>query len=59
MTGEEKQKKIDTIKMSTSTIDITQEECNFCTKDWTKCGSCRVMIKWLNEHRKETKNGRW
>ena len=42
MTREERQKEA-----------MTQEECKSCTKDWTKCGSCPVMIKWMKEHRKE------
>lgn len=46
-------------KTSEPSIVNTQEECKSCTKDWTKCGSCLVMIKWMKEHRKETKNGRW
>ena len=42
-------------KISKHSIAITQEECKSCTKDWTKCGSCPVMIKWMKEHRKENK----
>jgi hypothetical protein len=40
-------------KTSKPIVDMTQEECKSCNKDWTKCGSCSVMIKWMKEHRKE------
>jgi len=30
----------------------TDEECKKCKKDWTKCGTCPVMMKWVKEHEK-------
>lgn len=27
-------------------------ECENCTKDWTKCGTCPVMMQWVKEHKK-------
>lgn len=37
-------------------MGTTIEQCENCTKDWTKCGACPVMIKWVKEHRKEHKH---
>lgn len=34
-------------------MGITIEQCESCTKDWTKCGTCPVMIKWVKEHKHE------
>ena len=28
-----------------------KEECSSCNKDWTKCGTCPVMIEWVKEQR--------
>ena len=33
----------------------TDERCKECKKDWTKCGRCPVMMKWVNEHKIEVK----
>lgn len=34
-------------------------KCKKCKKDWTKCGRCPVMMKYVNDHKseKEGKNG--
>lgn len=29
----------------------TDEECKKCKKDWTKCGKCPVMMKWIKEQK--------
>ena len=29
------------------------EQCENCKKDWTKCGTCPVMMQWVNEHKHE------
>ena len=42
-------------KTSEPSIANVQEECKSCIKDWTKFGSCPVMIKWMKEYRKENK----
>ena len=34
-------------------MGMTVEQCESCTKDWTKCGTCPVMIKWVKEHKHE------
>lgn len=34
--------------MSMGCID---DECKKCKKDWTKCGKCPVMMKWVREVR--------
>lgn len=44
-----------------SAIDITDDKCKSCKKDWTKCGTCPDMMKWVKELReknmkKEKKN---
>ena len=31
----------------------TDDKCQECKKDWTKCDKCPVMIEWVKEHRKE------
>lgn len=33
----------------------TDPRCESCKKDWTKCGTCLVMMQWVKEHRKERK----
>ena len=30
----------------------TDDKCQECKKDWTKCDKCPVMIEWVKEHRK-------
>ena len=32
--------------------------CEKCKKDWTKCGTCPLMMQWVKEHRKEVEDGR-
>lgn len=27
--------------------------CKNCKKDWTKCGTCPVMMQWVKEHKHE------
>lgn len=37
----------------------TDERCKECKKDWTKCGTCPVMMammEWVKEHKKEHKH---
>lgn len=29
------------------------EQCENCKKDWTKCGTCPVMMQWVKEHKHE------
>ena len=29
----------------------TNEQCKTCTKDWTKCRTCSVMMQWVKEHK--------
>ena len=31
----------------------TDEQCKNCSKDWTKCGTCPIMIQWVKEHKHE------
>ncbi len=31
----------------------TDERCKECKKDWTKCGTCPVMMEWVKEHKNE------
>ena len=28
-----------------------EDECKECKKDWTKCGTCPVMMNWVKERR--------
>lgn len=34
-------------------MGMTSEECENCKKDWTKCGTCPVMMEWVKEHKHE------
>jgi hypothetical protein len=34
-------------------MGMTIEQCKSCTKDWTKCGTCPLMMRWVREHEKE------
>ena len=34
-------------------MGMTIEQCESCTKDWTKCGTCPVMMQWVKEHKHE------
>ena len=34
----------------------TDDKCKKCKKDWTKCGRCPVMMKWVKEHKIEVEN---
>lgn len=34
----------------------TDDKCSACKKDWTKCGKCSIMIKWIKEHKSEKNN---
>lgn len=29
------------------------ENCKECRKDWTKCGTCSVMMQWLKDNKQE------
>ena len=29
----------------------TDDKCQECKKDWTKCTKCPVMMKWVMEHK--------
>ena len=31
----------------------TDDRCKECKKDWTKCGKCPVMMKWVVEMQNE------
>ena len=31
----------------------TDDKCQECRKDWTKCGTCNVMMNWVKEHKSE------
>lgn len=33
-------------------MDI-DDRCKECKKDWTKCGTCPVMMQWVKEHKHE------
>ena len=35
---------------------MTIEQCENCTIDWTKCGTCPVMMQWVRDHKKERKH---
>lgn len=37
-------------------MGMTIEECENCTKDWTKCGTCPVMMQWVKEQRKKVRS---
>jgi len=30
-----------------------EDRCQKCKKDWTKCGTCPVMMEWVKEHKDE------
>lgn len=32
----------------------TDDKCQECKKDWTKCGKCPVMMKWIKERKAES-----
>jgi hypothetical protein len=34
-------------------MGMTDEQCENCKKDWTKCGTCPVMMQWVKEHKHE------
>ena len=31
----------------------TDPRCESCKKDWTKCGTCPIMMQWVKEHKHE------
>lgn len=33
----------------------TDERCKECKKDWTKCGTCPVMMEWVKEQKEKNK----
>ena len=35
------------------------DRCKECKKDWTKCGRCPVMMKWVRSIKVRDKNGRY
>ena len=39
-------------------MGMTSEECENCTKDWTKCGTCPVMVQWVKEMREKKESNR-
>ena len=39
------------------TID-TDPRCESCKKDWTKCGTCPVMMQWVKEMREKNESNR-
>ena len=34
-------------------MTIIEARCKECKKDWTKCGTCLVMMQWVKENRQE------
>lgn len=30
---------------------LAETKCRECKKDWTKCGKCPVMMKFIEEHK--------
>lgn len=46
------------IKEKTINIKVieTDDKCKECKKDWTKCGRCLVMMKWLKERKVRIRN---
>lgn len=34
-------------------MGMSIEQCKSCKKDWTKCGTCPVMMQWVKEHKHE------
>ena len=36
----------------------TDEKCEKCNKDWTKCGTCHVMMQLVKEQREKNKKRR-
>lgn len=34
----------------------TDDKCKECKKDWTKCGTCPVMMQWVKEQKEKNKN---
>lgn len=34
----------------------TDDRCQKCQKDWTKCGTCPVMLQWIKEQKEKNKN---
>lgn len=36
-----------------STTAESDDKCQSCEKDWTKCGTCPVMMKWVKEMKDE------
>lgn len=32
------------------------EQCENCTKDWTKCGACPVTMQWIKEQREKSED---
>lgn len=32
-------------------MGMSIEQCESCSKDWTKCGTCPVMMQWVEEHK--------
>ena len=43
------------IKQESINIKVvkTDNKCQKCKKDWTKCGRCPVMMKWVKEHKSD------
>ena len=32
------------------------DRCKKCKKDWTKCGTCPVMMQWVKKQKREARN---
>lgn len=39
------------VKQENIKVIKTDDNCQKCKKDWTKCGRCPVMMKWVEEIR--------
>ena len=36
-------------------VGKTDEKCEECKKDWTKCGKCPVMMEWVKRRASDDK----
>ena len=45
---------IEDVEVIKDLLPKTDEKCQNCKKDWTKCTRCPVMMKWVKEYKKES-----
>ena len=38
-------------------VEIKDDKCQECKKDWTKCTKCPVMMEWVKKQKVRIKNG--